>query len=97
MDLVKYAWGGFGAAFGPIVLLSLFWKRMTFKGALVGMIVGFVTVIIWNNCLAGITGLYELVPGFAFALVSIIIVSVCDKKPSKEIEEEFEAAKNCKD
>lgn len=94
MDLVSYAWAGFGAAFGPVVLLCLFWKRATLKGALAGMLVGFVIVIVWSNFLAAPTGLYELVPGFALALVVNIIVSLADKKPSKEIEEEFEKARS---
>jgi sodium/proline symporter len=93
MALVKYAWGGFGAAFGPVILMALFWKRMTRTGALVGMVTGFATVILWNNFLAESTGLYELVPGFIFALAGIVIASLLDKKPSDEIVEEFERSK----
>ncbi len=93
MGLVKYAWAGFGAAFGPIILLALFWKRTTKNGALAGMIVGFVVVILWTNLLEGSTGLYSIIPGFALAMVVAVIVSLADKKPSEEVEKEFETAK----
>lgn len=63
LGLAAYAWAGFGAAFGPLILLSVFWKRMTLNGALIGIIVGAVTVIVWKNTMAH-TGLYEIVPGF---------------------------------
>ncbi len=89
MGLVSYAWAGFGAAFGPVILLSLFWKRANKQGALAGMIGGFVTVIAWN-LLASSTGLYELVPGFAVGLIACIVVSLLTAKPETEIEEEFD-------
>jgi sodium/proline symporter len=94
--LVKYAWGGFGAAFGPVILFSLFWKRTTFAGALSGMVVGGATVIVWKEVLSklgGIFGVYELLPAFILASLVIIVVSLCTKAPSKEVEAEFEAAK----
>ena len=102
MDLVSYAWAGFGAAFGPLVITALFWKRANAKGALAGMLVGFATVILWNTFLisGGIIGageyclyntqLYELVPGFVFSLLTIISVSLLTEEPSKEIVDEFE-------
>ncbi|MBQ4369323.1 MAG: sodium/proline symporter PutP [Candidatus Methanomethylophilus sp.] len=102
MKLVSYAWAGFGAAFGPLVLVSLFWKRANAKGALAGMIVGFITVILWNTCLIGggiigggsyciyDTGLYELVPGFVFSLLAIILVSQFTEEPSQEILDEYQ-------
>ncbi|WP_017727052.1 sodium/proline symporter PutP [Halalkalibacterium ligniniphilum] len=102
LDLVSYAWAGFGAAFGPVLLLALFWKRMTRNGALAGMIVGGITVVVWAeldrwfNLTAEqypILGLYEIVPGFILAGIAIIVVSLIDKEPSKEIQEEFEQAK----
>lgn len=93
MSVVSFAWAGFGSAFGPVVLLALFWKRTTKNGALAGMATGFAIAIIWNNFLAGPTGLYELVPGFFLGLLACVIVSLLDKKPSAEIEREFEAAK----
>ena len=91
LGLVAYAWAGFGAAFGPLILLSLFWKRMTLNGAIVGMVVGAVTVIAWKTYLAD-TGLYEIVPGFILSTISIVVVSLLGKAPSKEVEERFELA-----
>ncbi len=92
MDLVSYAWAGFGAAFGPVILLSLFWKGINKQGALAGMISGFVTVIAWN-LFASSTGLYEIVPGFAVGLILSIVVSLVTEKPSKEIIDEFDAVR----
>ena len=91
LGLVAYAWAGFGAAFGPLIILSLLWKRMTLNGALVGMIVGAVTVIVWKNTMAD-TGLYEIVPGFILSLISIIVVSLMGKKPEQDVIERFENA-----
>ncbi|NWQ41716.1 sodium/proline symporter PutP [Bacillus sp. EB106-08-02-XG196] len=89
LELVSYAWAGFGAAFGPVIILSLFWKRMTRNGALAGIIVGAVTVIVWSSLKGGLFDLYELAPGFLFSSLAIIIISLIDKSPSKEIQEEF--------
>ncbi len=75
LDLVAYAWAGFGATFGPAVILALHWKRMTADGALAGMLVGGVTVVGWERMSGGIFELYELVPGFVFATLAIVIVS----------------------
>ena len=96
LGLVSYAWAGFGAAFGPLILLSLFWKRMTLNGALVGMIVGALTVIIWKNTMSAV-GLYEIVPGFILSFISIIVVSLMDKAPSEEVTERFETAEQLYD
>jgi len=90
LSLVAYAWAGLGATFGPTVILSLFWKRMTKNGALAGMLAGGLTVIIWKNFLSH-TGLYEIVPAFVLSVTAIIIVSLVDKKPGEEIEEEFDS------
>lgn len=89
MSLVSNAWGVFGAAFGPAILLSLFWKRFTFKGATAGIVVGALTDIIWLAFLSS-TGIYEIVPGFAAGLAAAVIVSLCDKKPSAEVQALFE-------
>jgi len=89
LGLVAYAWAGFGAAFGPLIILSLFWKRMTLKGAIAGMLVGAITVIVWKNVMAD-TGLYEIIPGFILASLSIVIVSLLDRTPSTEVIERFE-------
>ena len=94
MDLVSNAWAGFGAAFGPAMLLSLFWKRMTMNGALVGMVSGAVVVMIWNRFLADSTGIYELVPAFIISLLLIVIVSLIGKEPDKKVIEQFESVKN---
>lgn len=93
LGLVAYAWAGFGAAFGPLIILSLFWKRMTLNGALVGMIVGAVTVIAWKNYM-GHLGLYEIVPGFILSFLSIVIVSLMDKNPEQDVIERFESSQD---
>lgn len=73
--LVAYAWAGFGAAFGPTIIMSLFWDQMTRNGALAGIITGGLTVICWKQLQGGIFDLYEIVPGFIFSLLAIVIVS----------------------
>ncbi|MBH0008942.1 sodium/proline symporter PutP [Salinibacterium sp. SWN1162] len=92
LDLVGYAWAGFGAAFGPIVLLSLFWRKLTAPGAIAGMIAGAVTVVIWGNsdALSGV--MYEIVPGFILNLVIAIVVSLLTFKHSDNIVTEFDSA-----
>ena len=75
LDLVSYAWAGFGAAFGPVVLLSLFWRNMTAVGAMAGMLSGALTVVIWSNLSGGIFDLYEIVPGFLIASLIVVIGS----------------------
>ena len=87
LGLVGYAWAGFGAAFGPVVILSLLWPRMTRNGALAGMLVGALTVIIWRN--GAWFGLYEMVPGFLLSLVAIILFSLLDKTPSMRMQQDF--------
>jgi len=90
LELVSYAWAGFGASFGPIILLALFWKGVTRNGALVGIIIGAVTVIVWGDFLSGgIFDLYEILPGFAFNLIATIIVSLLGK-PDPEMIVEFD-------
>ncbi len=88
LDIVSYAWAGLGAAFGPTILFSLYWKRTTKNGALAGIIVGGLTVPIWKNYFA-YTGLYEIIPGFIFAGIMIYLVSLFGKGPSSEVEEEY--------
>ncbi len=99
MDLVSFAWAGFGAAFGPVVLLSLYWKKSNGNGAFAGMLVGFFTSILWNTflsadsvlkCCVYNTGLYELVPGFLFALIAMMAVSIMTGGPSEEIQQEYD-------
>jgi sodium/proline symporter len=91
LGLVSYAWAGFGATFGPIVLLSLFWRRMTRNGAVAGLLAGGITVIIWKNLSGGIFDLYEIVPGFVLGLIAIVVFSVVDREPSQEITAVFDA------
>lgn len=85
LAMVGYAWGGFGAAFGPLIILSLCWRGTTKYGALAGMIVGAVTIYVVKNFVK-IEGEYffELLPGFFTALIAIVVVSLLTKKPSEE-------------
>jgi sodium/proline symporter len=89
LGLVAYAWGGFGAAFGPLVLISLFWQRMTRNGALAGIVVGGLTVLIWKHLQGGLFDMYEIVPGFLFSCLTIFTVSLLDHPPAQSILDEF--------
>ncbi|MCR5648139.1 MAG: sodium/proline symporter [Oscillospiraceae bacterium] len=91
MSLVSNAWGVFGAAFGPVILLSLFWKKLSFGGAIAGIVCGAGVDILWLIFCGG-TGLYELLPGFAAGIIGAVIVSLI-KAPSKEVQTLFEEAK----
>ncbi|MBV0932318.1 sodium/proline symporter PutP [Marinobacterium weihaiense] len=90
LGLVSYAWAGFGAAFGPALLISLYWKNMTRNGALAGIIVGAVTVVVWKQLSGGIYDMYEIVPGIIFATIAIFAVSMMGRAPSKEIHEQHQ-------
>ena len=90
LGLVSYAWAGFGAAFGPVVLISVLWKGMTRHGALAGILVGAITVIVWKHF--ALFGLYEIIPGFIFASLAIWLVSALGQGPSKKMIERFDAA-----
>lgn len=98
--VVSFAWAGFGATFGPVMLAALFWKRSTKWGALAGMISGGAMVFIWKYGIAklgGVFAIYELLPAFIFGLVVLVVVSLLTKKPSEEIILEFDkAAAQCK-
>ena len=92
--IVSFAWAGFGAAFGPVVLFSLFWKRSNFQGALAGMISGGVMVFLWKYLvkpMGGVWGIYELLPAFIVACLAIVIVSLATAAPSEEICREFDS------
>lgn len=91
MDLVSNAWGVFGAAFGPAILLSLFWRRFTFKGAIAGITVGALVDIGWLILLSH-TGVYEIVPGFFAGLIVAVIVTLIDKEPEQEVLDLFDRA-----
>lgn len=102
MALVECAWAAFGAAFGPTIILSLYWKRFTYKGAVAGIVSGFLMDAFWYCCFSGSvealtifnTGIYEIIPGFIFSFIVAIIVSMIDKTPSADVIEIFEKAKN---
>jgi sodium/proline symporter len=94
--VVSYAWAGLGAAFGPLVLFSLFWKRTTFPAAVAGMLTGGIMVVLWKNVIAkwgGPFAVYELLPAFIISALVIWLVSLATKAPSREIVQEFEKAK----
>ena len=91
MGLVENAWGLFGAAFGPAIMLSLFWKRFNFEGAIAGIVTGAVVDVLWLLCLSS-TGIYEIIPGTIAGLIAAIIVSKCTKAPSEEVEKLFDKA-----
>ncbi|MBC8953538.1 sodium/proline symporter PutP [Xenorhabdus sp. PB62.4] len=90
LALVSNAWAGFGAAFGPVVLISVLWKRMTRNGALAGMLVGAITVLVWMEFRW--FSLYEIIPGFIFSSIAIVVVSLLGKAPSQAIQQRFSEA-----
>lgn len=95
--IVSFAWAGFGATFGPLMLFSLFWKRTTRAGAIAGMLGGGVMVFVWNllvRPLGGMWDIYELLPAFIFSSLCIVVVSLLTQKPSEEMQREFEEVKN---
>ena len=90
MGLVSYAWAGLGAAFGPAMLLSLFWRKMTIQGAVAGIITGGAVVIIWENVhVLAATGIYSLAPAFVLAMAAVIVVSLMTKIDSAKVDELF--------
>ena len=103
MNLVSDAWAGLGSAFGPIVVMSLFWKRTNFYGAVAGIVSGGLTVIIWDylpiiggKTIYAATGIYSLLVGFFISLLCIVVVSLCTKAPDESILEEFIEAQKAK-
>ena len=96
-SLVSYAWAGFGAAFGPVILLALFWRGMTRNGALAGLIAGGVTVIIWHNLKGGVFNIYEILPGFFACLIFAVAFSLLQKNKDAEMLAEFDKYKNMAD
>ena len=89
LNLVGFAWAGFGAAFGPVILLSLYWRKLTNYGALSGMVTGAATAFIWGGIDVLSEALYEIVPGFLVCLIVAVVVSIVTYKPNKDIEDEF--------
>lgn len=99
-NIVSFAWAGFGATFGPIMLFSLFWKRTTMQGAIAGLLSGGIMVFVWKlliKPLGGVFGIYELLPAFVISAIVIVIVSLLTKEPSEEMQKEFEMAKAYRD
>ncbi|MBO5220870.1 MAG: sodium/proline symporter [Clostridia bacterium] len=95
-NIVSFAWAGFGATFGPLMLFSLFWKRINKAGAIAGMVSGAGMVFLWKlvlNPLGGVFAIYELLPAFLFSSLCIVVASLLTAPPSKEIEEDFEAVR----
>jgi sodium/proline symporter len=96
-QIVSFAWAGFGATFGPLMLFCLFWKRTNKAGAIAGMISGAGMVFLWKlviSKIGGVFAIYELLPAFIFSCVCILVVSLITKAPSKEIQEDFDAVRN---
>ncbi len=94
--IVSFAWAGFGAVFGPIMILSLYWKRANKFGAMAGMISGGLMVFIWKYLvrpMGGAWDLYELAPAFLVAVIVIVVVSLITAEPDKEVQDEFEQVK----
>ncbi len=92
MNMVENAWGGFGASFGPVILASIFWKRLTYKGAVAGVVGGMLADVLWLAFLTERTGIYELVPGFIVGAVCCIVVSLLDKEPDEKVKALFARA-----
>ena len=95
LKLVEFAWAGFGSAFGPVVLLSLFWKRMTSSGAMAGMLTGTIIVFGWKEILpenSALASVYEMIPAFSLATIAVIVVSLLSPKPEQHILDTFEQA-----
>ena len=91
--IVSFAWAGFGATFGPIMLFSLFWKRTTYSGAIASIVAGAVVDILWFvTPIGAITGIYELLPGFVVAFIVCVVVSLLSKAPSDEVIAIYEKA-----
>lgn len=91
MNLVENAWAGFGSAFGPTIILSLFWRRFTYKGAVAGVTAGAACDVLWLAFMSG-TGIYEIIPGFIAGFAAAVAVTLLDKAPDKEVEAIFDRA-----
>lgn len=97
LGLVEYAWAGFGSAFGPLVLCSLFWRRTNKYGAYAGIIVGGVVDLIWAQLSGGVFDLYEIVPGFVCGLIAIFVVSLATPVPDRQIIDQFNSYRQCEE
>jgi sodium/proline symporter len=92
MNLVENAWAGFGSSFGPVIILSLFWRRLTYKGAIAGVVGGAIVDVLWFNFLAASTGIYELFPGFIAGFIFAVVGTLLDKEPDEEVTALFDRA-----
>ena len=92
MDMVENAWAGFGSSFGPVVILSLFWRRLTYKGACAGVIVGAVVDVVWMIWIKPVTGIYEILPAFICGLIAAVVASLIDREPAAEVTAIFDKA-----
>jgi sodium/proline symporter len=97
LDIVAYAWAGFGAAFGPLIIMSLFWRRMNWVGALAGMVSGAATVVLWRQLDPFGLGLYEMIPGFIFGFVGILLFNPLGPSPSERMQSDFEVVQEASD
>ena len=98
-QIVSFAWAGFGASFGPVMLFALFWRRCNRWGALAGMAAGGIMVFVWKYLvkpMGGLWSIYELLPAFLVACAAIVIVSLITRKPDEEMLEDFDAVNNAK-
>jgi sodium/proline symporter len=98
--IVSFAWAGFGAGFGPIIICSLFWKRTTMSGAIAGMVAGGVSVFVWKYIVAplgGVFAIYELLPAFVIAMLVVVVVSLLSKAPDQAIIDEFNLVAHSED
>ena len=91
LGLVAFAWAGFGSAFGPLVIASLYWRRLNYQGAIAGMVVGALVSFFWGQSALGDV-MYEIVPGFLSAAIVMVLVSLATKPPAEEITKEFDKA-----
>ena len=92
LDLVAYAWAGLGASFGPAILISLHWKRMTWEGALAGILLGGLTVIVWKPLSGGVFDVYELLPGALLSVTAIVVISLFTPVPAVPLQNQFDRA-----
>lgn len=92
LELVAYAWAGFGASFGPVILLSLYWRKLSAPGAFAGLVTGALTVVVWGNVEALSSRMYEILPGFVLSTIAAVVVSRMTYRHDPEIEAEFDAA-----
>ncbi|MGB5833583.1 MAG: sodium/proline symporter PutP [Thiohalocapsa sp.] len=97
LGLVGYAWAGFGAAFGPVLLLSLYWRRMNWAGAVAGVVTGGLTVVVWKQLSGGLLDLYEIVPGIVLATIAIVFASLATRPPAANVRDGFDRFRDALD